>query len=344
MENYTNGSRLLQDKTVPITVIAERLNLSPKRKSFNKNDYLPITYLKASQLKVATDIQRIVIISMIKGAKLFDEKLARPLYVFKRPNGDYVVTDGQHTAIIAILYTEERGDVILPCQIDIHPSHYTIEECEAAEAQKFRELNSKRRQAGKVDRLRADIAEGLDDALQTLSDLVDMGVHVERLGNEDGPEVHGYSKLMEAHRAYGLKNVRLAIELYQKLQFDSKFRKWNNIEKPLNGGLIGGLTAVYYFIREYLGEGDKRFALETFLDDYLGKFKPKDLLEGTAGVSQAVLIARKIIISCNTQIDLEHITKKNGNVLEVNIGEELLSQAGLGDPSKMKRELTNSRT
>ena len=68
------------------------------------------------------------------------------------------------------------------------------------------------------------------------------------------------------------------------------------------------------------------------------------MLEGTAGVSQAVLIARKIIISCNTQIDLEHITKKNGNVLEVNIGEELLSQAGLGDPSKMKRELTNSRT
>ena len=93
MENYTNGSRLLQNKTVPITVIAERLNLSPKRKSFNKNDYLPITYLKASQLKVATDIQRIVIISMIKGAKVFNGKLARPLYVFKRPNGDYVVTD-----------------------------------------------------------------------------------------------------------------------------------------------------------------------------------------------------------------------------------------------------------
>ena len=183
MHNVVDGNSL-PEITVPITVIAENLSslgLKPTKKKFNTKDYLPITYIKAKDLKVANKIQRLVIISMIKGAKSFNGKLARPLYVFKRPNGDLVITDGQHTAIIAILYTSEGRDLVLPCQVDEHPSHFTIKECEKAEAQKFRELNSKRRQAGKVDKLRADIAEGLDEGLKILTNLEDMGVHVEKL-------------------------------------------------------------------------------------------------------------------------------------------------------------------
>ena len=320
---------------VPITVIAERLRLTPNKSQFNEKSYLPIKLRKASELKVATDIQRLVIKSMIKGAKQFNGKLARPLYVFERPNKDLVVTDGQHTAIMGILYTDQGSEVLLPCQIDVHPEHFSDEECAKAEAQKFRELNSRRRQAGKVDKLRADIAEGLTDALQTLSDLEDMGVHVEKLGDTTGPEVNGYSKLMDAHREYELKNVRTAIKQYQKLQKDKRFSKWNDIDKPLNGGLIGGLAAVYYFIDEHCGSGDKAFALETFLDDNLGRIKPKDLTEGTAGVSQAVIIARRILYKCNSLVEQEFITKKNGEPLQVSIGEQLMEQAGLKDPAKI---------
>ena len=119
---------LLSEETVPITVIADDLGFKPKKKKFNKEEYLPITYLQAKNLKVAKKIQRLVIKSMVKGAKKFDGKLARPLYVFKRPNGDLVVTDGQHTVIIAILYTTDGRDIFLPCQVDEHPSHITIEQ------------------------------------------------------------------------------------------------------------------------------------------------------------------------------------------------------------------------
>ena len=335
MENIKNGSNLPQEKTVPITVIAERLKLSPQRQSFNTDDYLKIQFIKANELEVAPDIQRLVIKSMIKGAKQFNGKLARPLYVFKRPNGKRVISDGQHTAIMGILYTNQGSELELPCQVDVHPPNLTEEECAKVEARKFKELNSKRRQAGKVDKLRADIAEGLTDALQTLSDLEDMGVHVEQLGDITGPEVNGYSKLMEAHGSYGLKNVRTAIKQYQKLQKDKRFSKWNDIDKPLNGGLIGGLAAVYYFIDEHCGSGDKAFALETFLDDNIGRIKPKDLTEGTAGVSQAVLIARRIITRCNSLVEQEFITKKNGEPLQVSIGEQLMEHAGLKDPAKI---------
>jgi len=340
MYNVVDGNSL-PEITVPITVIAENLSslgLKPTKKKFNTKDYLPITYIKARDLKVANKIQRLVIISMIKGAKSFNGKLARPLYVFKRPNGDLVITDGQHTAIIAILYTSEGRDLVLPCQVDEHPSHFTIKECEKAEAQKFRELNSKRRQAGKVDKLRADIAEGLDEGLKILTNLEDMGVHVEKLGNTDGPEVKGFTMLISALKKYELKNVRSSIKLYLKLQNEVGFPKWNDVDKPLNGGLIGGLSAVYFLIEDHLGVGDKRFALENFLEDNLGKIQPKTVLDNTAGVSQPVLIARKIIDSCNALIDQDFITKKNGECFVNGIGEEVMLKAGLGDPSKMVHE------
>ena len=134
---------------IPISVIAERLRFTPSKNQFNENSYLEVELIPASELKVATDIQRLVIKSMIKGAKQFSGKLARPLYVFKRPNGDLVVTDGQHTAIMGILYTTQGSDVLLPCQIDVHPKDFSDEECAKAEAQKFKELNSRRRQAAK---------------------------------------------------------------------------------------------------------------------------------------------------------------------------------------------------
>jgi hypothetical protein len=246
-----------------------------------------------------------------------------------------VITDGQHTAIIAILYTLEGREVEMACQVDVHPSHFSTQECEKAEAQKFRELNSKRRQAGKVDKLRADIAEGLKEALVTLTDLDDMGVHVEKLGNIDGPEVKGFTMLMQAHNKYKLKNVRSAITKYQELQEDNTFPKWNDIGKRLDGGLIAGLSAVYHFLDEYLGGGDKAFALETYLLENLGRVGPSELKDGTPGVSQPTLIARKIILSCNALVQQGYITKKNGESLQVRIGEELLDRAGLSDPSKI---------
>ena len=72
------------------------------------------------------------------------------------------------------------------------------------------------------------------------------------------------------------------------------------------------------------------------MENLLGKTKPDDLIYGTAGVSQAILIARRIVDKCNAAIDIDAITKKNGDELKVSIGSEIMDNAGLSDPSVMK--------
>ncbi len=265
--------------------------------------------------------------------------MVRPLYVFERPNGKYSVADGQHQGIIGILHTSKGKKLKLPCQVRRHPKDYTLEECLAEEANFFKKLNFRRRNVGKVDKLRADIAIGDDKAKAIEEKLIDMGVNIDLIGDPEGVPVFGYDKIMEAHKKYGTSNITRAIQKYQQLQEDPKSPKWDNdTDKPLNAGLLGGIAAIYFMLNGGgdLGYGEKHYALKYYLDHYLKKVRPigkKSLMDGAGGVKQDVLIARRIVDKCNALIETDVITKKNGETLMQTIGEDTMRSAGLGDPS-----------
>jgi hypothetical protein len=323
---------------IPITSLSAkiRINGTVPADNFDVTKYIPVTLIEANKLFVNEKYQRLISEAMIRKAKFFDPKLCRPLYVFKRPNRQLVIADGQHTAIMGILYTAQGGKLFLPCQVETHPSNFSDKQCTITEADRFGSLNVARKNAGQIDTIRADIAAEKPAALKILEKLVDMEVQVENLGHPDGVSVHGYTKLMQSHDKYNLAAVRNAIKLCEKLEQNFKFPKWNNVTSPLNGGLLGGIAAVMHLKQNEIGAGDKHYALEFYLENLLGKTRPDDLIYGTAGTSQAVLIARRIVDKCNAAIDIDAITKKNGDELKVLIGSEIMDNAGLSDPSVMK--------
>jgi len=326
-----------EDNLVLITSIADNLGFKPDKSEFDVEKYIPITLLKVKELYCDPSFQRLINRAMIKKAKGFDPNLCRPLYVFKRPNGKYSVVDGQHTTTIGYLYTDDAGDLVVPCQVREHNVNLTEEECVTQEANFFKLLNFRRRNVGKVEKLRADIAIGDDEALKIEEKLISMGVNVELIGDPNGLPVYGYDKLMEAHKKYKLPNVRKAIQLYDQLNQDKKASKWDK-DKDLNGGLIGGLAAIYYLIDAELGSGDKAHGMVVYLENFLQNSTPKSLTDKTAGVSQSVLIARRIVDKFNALVENSIILKRNKEPLQQTIGEKTLSEAGLADPSKISED------
>ena len=324
-----------KDNLVPITQLAASVEFKPTKKDFSRKNYLSIQYIEASKLSSSKDFQRLINGAFIRSAKVFKPNLVRPLYVFERPDGKLSVADGQHETILAILYTIQGSKIEMPCQVHIHPKDFTLQECIDAEAEVFKDLNFNRTNATVIARLRANIALNDPSALKTEAKLNDMGVHIEGLGYSEGVEVSGYRKLMEAYKEYGLENVCKAIDLYQTNQKDKLSTFWNDVDKPLVGGLIAGLAALYNLL-PFLGNGDKNYALTCYIDNFLKNEKPlgkKSLLSDIGGDSQSILFARRVVASCNTLVGHKIITKKNGDPLQVNIEEDIMVKAGLGDPS-----------
>ena len=331
MNNYNTE----MDNLVPITELAESVNFTPNKKDFDEKDYIEVEYIEAFKLFSSSDFQRLINQIFIRGAKVFKPYLVRPLYVFERPDGKLSVADGQHETILGILYTNKGSKIKMPCQVHIHPKNFTLQECLESEASVFKDLNFNRTNATIIARLRADIALNDPLALKTESQLDDMGVHIEGIGNAEGVEVSGYRKLMEAYNEYGLENVCKAIDLYQTNQKNKLSTFWNDVDKPLVGGLIAGLAALYNLL-PFLGRGDKNYALTFYIDNFLKNEKPlgkKSLMSDIGGDSQSILFARRVVASCNTLVMHKIIRKKNGGLLQVNIEEDIMVKAGLGDPS-----------
>ena len=335
----------VEDNLVPLTELAENLEFSPKKQIFEEESYIPIEFIEAELLFSDSDFQRLINQALIRKARKFDKDLVRPLYVFKRPNGKYSVADGQHQGIIGILHTSKGKKLKLPCQVRRHPKDYTLEECLAEEATFFKKLNFRRRNVGKVDKLRADIAIGDEHAQEIEGKLQDMGIHIEMIGDPKGVAVHGYDKIMEAHEKYKVPNVQRAIKKYQQLQNDPTAPKWNDTDKPLNAGLLGGMAAIYAMLngKGDLGFGDRNYALQYYMDFYLKKVRPigkQSLMDLTGGVKQDVLIARRIVQKCNAFMEADFITKRDGTPFkqDTSIGEGILESAELGDPSKLDKK------
>ena len=270
--------------------------ISGARKTFSekRNDlFLPTVYIKLSELKVDSKYQRLINTNFIKKAKEFDPYLVKPLSVFERPNGDLMVVDGQHTCVLAGIYVQDPDEFELPCQIQTHPPHFTTEECEVAEANYFKRFNSLRNIVSGVAKLRADLAQKAKYAIQLESNFIALGVHIEQIGaDDDGSNgVKGFNQIKWSISKYALTYTAQAIDLYKRLNANKNFKGW----KTLNGGTIFGLTALFHFIDNYVGEGQKRTDLLDYLNNHLAKLSESKITEKTVGAQQEILIGEQIL-------------------------------------------------
>ena len=323
-----------KDNLIPITEIADNLGLVFRKHDFSEEDYIPITMIAIKKLSSDREYQRLLNGAMIKKAGRFCGNLCRPLAVFERPDGKFAVSDGQHTTTIGYLYTNQGGELCVPCQVIVHPIDRTLEECVACEAKYFEDLNKNRTNVGAVETLRSGIAYGNKESLETEQKLISMGVHIENIGDPYGYEVSGLTRILEAYNVSDdLKYAKKAIDVYSKLIEESNTPNWTEV--PMLGSLIAGLARVWC-LRDSLGKGDKGYVVEKYLTERLYKTSPKSLTEGTSGNSQSHLIAVRIITKINTLIEEDVLTKKDGTPLKHQISEGEIKDSGIIDPTKTK--------
>ena len=131
--------------SVAFGYIANKIIPQGIRKAFNNEGpdgpFIPVTYIPLKDLTVDPKYQRLINTNFIRKAEEFKPEFVKPLSVFKRPDGTLVVVDGQHTSVLAATYVQDPEDFKLPCQVQVHPSNYTIDQCEKAEAKYFKEFN-----------------------------------------------------------------------------------------------------------------------------------------------------------------------------------------------------------
>ena len=258
--------------------------------------YLPVVYVQLKDLNIDPKYQRLINKTFIKKAEVFDPLLVKPLSVFKRPGGDLAIVDGQHTSVLAAVYVaHNEGKFRVPCQIQKHPSHYTPEQCEKAEANYFKRFNSLRNIVSAVAKLRADIAQGAKYALTMEENFKSIEVHVEGIGaDDDGTNlVKGYDRLKQAIGKYKVSLVKTAVALYKKHNSSNEDKnKWNH---PLNGGMVLGLAATFHFLDNYVGEADKREGFLAYLNSNISKRSIASFIEKTQGPQMDVLILEKIL-------------------------------------------------
>ena len=270
-----------------------KLGISGVQKTFTENDFLKVVYIPIKDLKIDPKYQRLINKSFIKKAKEFEPYLVKPLSVFKRPNGDYMIVDGQHTACLAATYVaHDNGNFKLPCQVQVHPANYTAEECEEAEAKYFKRFNSLRNIVSSVAKLRSDIAQGAKYATRLENNFKTLGIQVEGIGAEDDGTnlVKGYDRLRQAIGKYG-SLTKEAVDLY-KGHNASKENKWT---QPLNGGMILGLAATIHFVNNYIGDARKKEGFLKYLHGIMSSQRVAIFIKKTQGPQMDVLILENII-------------------------------------------------
>ena len=276
--------------------------ISGIRKRFSRKSFIPVQFIKLEDLKIDSKYQRLINTNFIKNAEKFRPKLVKPLSVFLRPDGDYVVVDGQHTCVIAATYVEDPSEFELPCQVQEHPSEFTLEECLEAEAKYFSDFNSTRTNMSSVALLRADLAQGKKYAVRIDENFKKLEVHVELIGAEDDGEnsVKGYRGLKDAISKYGLTYTGRAIQFYKRQNSQSKFKGW----KRLDGSMILGLTALFHLLDNVKGIDQKATDLTNYMVEHLCKKSVNEITHKTAGMLQDILIVERVLDWYNTAADV----------------------------------------
>ena len=276
--------------------------ISGIRKRFSRKSFIPVQFIKLEDLKIDSKYQRLINTNFIKNAKEFRPTLVKPLSVFLRPDGDYVVVDGQHTCVLAATYVEDPSEFELPCQVQEHPSEFTLEECLEAEAKYFSDFNSTRTNMSSVALLRADLAQGKKYAVRIDENFKKLEVHVELIGAEDDGEnsVKGYRGLKDAFSKYGLTYTGRAIQFYKRQNSQSKFKGW----KRLDGSMILGLTALFHLLDNVKGIDQKATDLTNYMVEHLCKKSVNEITHKTAGMLQDILIVERVLDWYNTAADV----------------------------------------
>jgi len=321
------------DCLVNLLDFANNLGIAGIRKEIKSDDFPNIEDVMLSQLYIDEKYQRLLNESMIKGAGHFNPDLYSPLRLYRRPDGKYAIVDGQHESVLAAIYCVNSETMTLQAQIFEHAPNADNGECVEVEAKLFKEVNVNRTAVSQVAQLRTDIAAGVKEALEVHNTLVELGVHVEKIGHPEGFSVKGYAKLMQAVNTYELSTVKEAIDYYNQLLTSTKSEsKWKTKKSvDLQGSMIGGLSAVIY-LKNSLNRGTlRRTGLVNFIESELiaNKLSPKELADKTAGNTQFVLIARRFINEYRSALAY-------GAIEGATIGEDTLANYGLGDPSKVK--------
>ena len=272
------------------------------RKRFSRKNFIEIEWIALKDLKIDSKYQRLINTNFIKNAKEFKPELVKPLSVFLRPDGDYVVVDGQHTCVLAATYVEDPSEFELPCQVQEHPSEFTLEECLEAEAKYFSDFNSTRTNMSSVALLRADLAQGKKYAVRIDENFKKLEVHFELIGAEDDGEnsVKGYRGLKDAISKYGLTYTGRAIQFYKRQNSQSKFKGW----KRLDGSMILGLTAVFHLLDNVKGIDQKATDLTNYMVEHLCKKSVNEITHKTAGMLQDILIVERVLDWYNTAADV----------------------------------------
>ena len=329
MKNYTDDPQLrsLRDvisdpknklnkiKFAKGALYKDSIHIHPTNDSIDKKIYF--AFIRASKLLISSAYQRYICISTIKKAKQFNYLLCQTLVIALRPDGSYVIIDGQHKAIMAILSGEELD---LPCQIFKHDVNSTLAQCIKIEAQLFEDLNTSRKNTSKLDKVRAGLSYGDDKSREFQDNFISIGVQAEGIGYDEGIEVNGWAKAEESITRWKIPNTRRAVDFLRPIYEN----QWHL--EYVDGSMVGGLAGTFSLV-EACGSGDKAKGLRTYLKDYFSNVSRSKWTENTRGQSD-VLIARKIVNKYNDLCD-------QGIIEGATIGEDLLANNKLKDPATL---------
>ena len=293
----------------------DSIHIHPTNDSIDKKIYF--AFVRASKLLVSSSYQRYICVSTIKKAKQFNYLLCQTLVVALRPDGSYVIIDGQHKGIMSVLSGE---DLDLPCQIFKHDINASLSQCIKIEAQLFEDLNNSRKNTSTLDKVRAGLSYGDDKSKEFQDNFVSIGVQAEGIGYEDGIEVNGWAKATESISKWKIPNTKRAVDFLRPIYEN----KWNL--EYVDGSMVGGLAATFSLI-EACGSGDKAKGLKTYIKTYFSNVSRSKWTENTRGQSD-VLIARKIVTKYNDLLD-------QGIIEGANIGEDLLTNNRLKNPATL---------
>ena len=293
----------------------DSIHIHPTNDSIEKKIYF--AFVRASKLLISSAYQRFICISTINKAKQFNYLLCQTLVIALRPDGSYVIIDGQHKAIMAILSGEALD---LPCQIIKHDVNATLAQCIKIEAQLFEDLNTSRKNTSTLDKVRAGLSYNDEDAVAFQDNFISIGVHAEGIGYDEGIEVQGWAKAVDSIGKWKIPNTRKAVDFLRPIYED----KWH-LEYD-DGSMVGGLAATFNLL-DAVGSGDKNKGLRSYLKTNFSAISRADWTKNTRGQSD-VLIARKIVADYNNDVSKGHIEG-------VKIGDDNLDNNGLKDPTKL---------
>jgi hypothetical protein len=308
--------------TVNIVDIADSLGIkSSYTQELGNCPYPKFQLIEINKFITDAAYQRLVSKNTIRKAKAFDPSLCQPVYATQRPDGSIYCVDGQHRLLLALTYVGDPEHKI-PTFLYTHPSNLSVEDCQKVEAGLFHKLNSSRKNTSQVERLRAGITYGEEEAKKQEKNLIELGLQVEGIGSPEGYPVKSYGRLLTSVKRYGLVHTTDAVRLLVPLYVNS----WKYSE--IDGAYVLGMAALLSFITKVSGgvggthNGVK--GLKQFLNKHLVKLDPKRhyILKGISGVNPDVTIARRIIDRYNAAV-------VEGEVTGYQFAEDYLRKNGL---------------